>query len=211
MKNKHGETVLVVGFTGFKGSGKSIAAARIKETFGYVNRAYASPLKEACVTIFGINYDHLTHDREAKETVIPKWGLSPREIMQKFGTEVGRVFSEDVWVKSMEEFISQRGYDKYVIDDVRFLNEAQAIRKDGGIVIGIRRDEAVPSLTWRDYLPDFVCKIFGITKMHASERTMLTHWDDMVDYTVDNNGSISDMLEKVTAIVDRYEEERANE
>ncbi len=60
--------------------------------------------------------------------------FSPREFLQKLGTEFGRKqLGPDVWVETL---LSSLDKDKnYIIPDVRFDNEASAIKKYGGEII----------------------------------------------------------------------------
>jgi hypothetical protein len=65
-----------------------------------------------------------------------------RGLLQRFGTEVGReMFSEDFWVDYALNSIPDGA--KAVIADVRYPNEADAIRKLGGKVIRVQRDGVV--------------------------------------------------------------------
>lgn len=195
--------MFVVGFVGFKGSGKSTAARILQDKYGFSVRALAAPLKESCQIIFNLSEEQVLTPK-GKEAVDPRWGMSPREMLQKFGTEVGRTFSEDVWIKSLQQFIDDRRWNRYTIDDVRFPNEADAIRKMGGIVVGVKRDEVTPQKSIGDRVPKLVAKLFGLKRIHDSERMMLGRWDDMVDITIDNNASLLDLEEKLKTLVDNY-------
>lgn len=152
---------MILGFCGHKGSGKSTAAEVLREE-GFTRRALADPLKEACAIIFNLTQDQLYGDK--KEVIDPRWDKTPREIMQLFGTEVGRQIDEDVWIKSLKAHID--GGD-WVVDDVRFVNEAEAIREMGGTVVGLTR-----------------CP--GGVDDHQSEREMAERFDEMTDVVIDN-------------------------
>jgi hypothetical protein len=66
---------------------------------------------------------------------------SIRGLMQRMGTEVGReMFGEDFWVDLVIKEASK--YDKVVIADCRYLNEADAVRAAGGQVWRVSRDSA---------------------------------------------------------------------
>jgi len=68
---------------------------------------------------------------------IPK--LTPRWVLQHWGTEVCRQgFHDDIWIASLEHRILKTR-DNIVITDVRFPNEITAIRNAGGIVVRIKR------------------------------------------------------------------------
>lgn len=189
------EDLKLIAFCGFKGSGKS-TASRYMEKYGFKTRALAAPLKEACQTIFKLS-DEQVYTGEGKETYDPRWEMTPRRILQQFGTEVGRSFSESVWIKSLQYHIEESGHNKWTIDDLRFPNEAAAVRNMGGVVVGVRRDEATPELTWKDLLPKWVADLFKIDQLHASERQMALMWEDMVDITISNNGSLNELYDKL--------------
>jgi hypothetical protein len=126
----------LVGISGKKRSGKNTIAEYLGRAYGFKEAAYADPLKTAARAIFGLTPAHT--DGELKEIVIPRWGLSPRQIMQRLGTEAMRgTFGEDVWIKSL--FARIEGEARVVVSDVRFPNEADAVREDGGIVVRVER------------------------------------------------------------------------
>jgi len=91
-----------------------------------------------------------------------------RDVLQKLGTEVGRQIDEDMWIKCAAVQI-ERTDAPVVISDVRFPNEAEAIRDWGGDVWGILRPGCWPDA-------------------HASELTLWADFQDMVDVTFANAG-----------------------
>jgi hypothetical protein len=64
---------------------------------------------------------------------------TPRHAMQTLGTEWGRVqMGGDFWVKTAERRISNAfstGVKGVVVDDVRFANEADVIKRQGGMIV----------------------------------------------------------------------------
>ncbi|MFI9205261.1 hypothetical protein [Streptomyces sp. NPDC053048] len=97
-----------------------------------------------------------------------------RELLQRCGTEAGRgVLGPDVWVDALF-----RDYEEWdapvVITDVRFPNEAQAIKDRGGLVVQVRRPKQI--------------LIDGAA--HISENA-LKDWD--FDATVLNVGTVADL------------------
>lgn len=96
-----------------------------------------------------------------------------REYLQRCGTEAGRqVLGETVWVDAL--FRDSETWGPTVISDVRFPNEAQAIKDRGGIVVKIHRPKQM--------------LIDGAD--HISENA-LKGWD--FDVTVINSGTIEDL------------------
>ena len=146
---------------------------------------------------------------------------TPRLLLQLLGTEAGRqIIHPNIWVNALfaDYKVSKRDFkdgnyiggscvdcgkligfgcakrqpwclncskkeDKpnWIITDVRFPNEVEAIENRGGIVIRIER-------TPRSYGTEF------IIDEHPSETALDDH---NFDYVIDNDGSISDLIDKV--------------
>jgi hypothetical protein len=151
---------MIIGISGKKGSGKDTVATFIKEFLPqYENKSFAGKLKEMIAILLNVSTEQL-EDRGYKESNLGWLNSSPRELMQKLGTEWGRSIDEDIWVKAL-----LADYDineNWIITDVRFPNEADAINKAGGVVIRVYRGDSSdthPSETSLDNYPDFVYKI----------------------------------------------------
>jgi len=127
---------MIIGFSGLAGAGKTTAANYFVEQ-GFKKDAYARVMKQAVSQLFSIPIEKLLGDAEQKNQVDLFWGLSYRQILQRFATEACRhTFGDDFWEKVMWSHHRNMDYN-LVIDDVRFPNEAEAILKRGGIVIEI--------------------------------------------------------------------------
>lgn len=117
----------IIGISGKMGTGKT-SAAEVLEEYEYVRKSFATPLKWIATRYF-------FWDGEKDE--------KGRRLLQRLGTDVGREFDKDVWVKHMEHDLNQLskvaeniGKElKVVIDDCRFPNELEFIRSLGGTVI----------------------------------------------------------------------------
>jgi hypothetical protein len=129
---------MIIGFSGYARSGKDTAAQELQRSMGFRVMHFADPLKNAAKEIFGFSMEQLYGN--LKETVDPFWGISPREALQKLGTEGGRnVFGEELWVKALMRRLEDHDRENYVIADVRFPNEARAIEALGGHVVRVVR------------------------------------------------------------------------
>lgn len=66
-------------------------------------------------------------------------GKTPRQAMQWLGTEWGRFhFGDDFWINIWRAQVREALFGgRVVVDDVRFANEADAVRALGGIVVRI--------------------------------------------------------------------------
>ena len=135
----------LIGITGKARSGKDTVGNYIKGMHNFNTYAFADPIKKAASIMFGIPLDYF-YDDEHKERIVSQWDLSPRQIMQTLGTEGGRdLFRQDIWVKRGEiewaNFCANNQYRSGLIfTDVRFENEAEMIRLNGGHIIHIERE-----------------------------------------------------------------------
>lgn len=175
--------MILIGLCGAAGSGKGEVAKRLASSHSFAEISFADPLYEAVSAIVGRPVEWLK-DRRNKESVIPWVGKSPRELLQLLGTEFGRgMIDSDIWVRAAmqrADWMLSAGL-RVVITDVRFDNEAEAIREAGGAIFRVTRpDAAVLNYT---------------TAAHASERGITS---DHILLTIENKGS----LEALGAAVD---------
>lgn len=163
----------LIGVSGRAGAGKDTIADLLQREHGFARRAFADPLRAGAAAIFGLTVEHMT-DRVAKETIDPRWGLSPRQILQRMGTEAMRgTFGEDVWLRAFRLWLdAQPEGTRVVVPDTRFENEARLIQALGGVV-------------WRVQRPGIAA-----VAAHASETALDSFHFDRV---VDNAGSIDDL------------------
>lgn len=97
---------------------------------------------------------------------------TPRELMQRLGSDVFRSYDDDFWIKFRPQV------DSLIISDVRFHNESQDVTRIGGIILLIDRKTNTEKMN------------------HDSEKV-----DIGSDYiVVDNNGSIEDLENKLKTI-----------
>ena len=148
---------MLIGVTGQIGEGKTSVAEHLRDKHGFLLLSFSTPLKEAVSRLFGIPMSVLTNP-VLKTQVIEAFGKSPREIMQIFGTECMRnYFGEDFWVKQMQDQLDQYTHRDIVIDDVRFLEEANMIHDYRGLLMRVIRPDnpyAVDKIHVSEHLPD---------------------------------------------------------
>jgi hypothetical protein len=172
---------MIVGITGHKQAGKSTVGAFLTEHFGFKVMGFADPLKQMLLALDPI----IPTDGECILGYYPRiWDLVElhgmdtakelypeiRRLLQRLGTEAGReVLGESVWVKALFSRIDPAA--DIAITDVRFTNEADAVWRDGGLVIKVSR----PGYDGDD---------------HASERDI-----DYIaaDYHIPNDGTLGDL------------------
>ena len=130
--------------------------------------------------------------------------MTVREMLQQFGTQGGRAIHPDFWVNSLfadykptltnkskdnlqgflsrpkqyRETIAEYKIPKWIVADCRFVNEVEAIKRNGGILIKITRPET-------DILAGD----------HLSE-TALDSYSDF-DYMIVNDGDINQLVDNV--------------
>ena len=145
--------------------------------------------------------------REWREQVDPWWAerlnmpnLTPRWVLQYWGTEVcRRGFHDDIWIASVENKL-RRSRDDIVISDCRFPNEIVSIKNAGGIIVCVERG-IKPH--WYDVAiqankgVESAAKWLKEEKIHASE----TAWvGTKFDHILDNNNSLDDLFKQVEEI-----------
>jgi hypothetical protein len=136
---------MIIGLTGYAGSGKSTAAKHLVERHGFVLVKFAGPLKQM-MRCLGLGDREI--EGELKEEPHPLLsGKTPRYAMQTLGTEWGRdLIGFGLWVNvAMDRVhaVLDRG-GKVVLDDCRFPNEASAIKEAGGVIIKVIRPLTTP-------------------------------------------------------------------
>lgn len=146
----------------------------------YVEVAFADCLKYVIALIFNIDEPKLLWDQLFKETpnslsLTDKEGhvYSYRELLQLIGTEVCRTINPDIWIKALFNTLSDNG--KYIISDVRFMNELKYCKENNAITIRINRN---------------------VKQLNHQSETELDNCNDF-DYIIDNNGTIEDLIDKV--------------
>jgi hypothetical protein len=142
-----------IGFTGLAGSGKTYAATWFKFRTGknWV-WSFASEIKSIATRM---GWDGQKDDRG-------------RKLLQDIGS-AGRAYDPWMWVFKMPT------EHPIIIDDVRFLNEADAIKDVGGIIVRIIRP--------------------GLHTMNHESETEQRHI--IADYTLINDKEIEEELEKL--------------
>jgi hypothetical protein len=188
----------LIGLTGYARSGKDTVAEMIisdvvRASGGrapHVPRlSFAAPIKRFCREVFGWSLEHT--DGMSKEVPLKDWvrpdgtPLTPRFAMQTLGTEWGRNCDPDIWIKSLLVQVAkeiQAGTKLCIVTDVRFVNEAAALREIGGEIWRVAR--AVP------------------VSAHPSEAEIWsTAMHQFVTVDIDNRGYLTDThAQVVTAL-----------
>jgi hypothetical protein len=177
---------MIVGLCGLARSGKDTAAAHLVAELGYRRIAFADQMRVALERLDPFVQVGATHMRLTTVLGLRGWDQAKeapdvRRLLQRFGTEVGReMMGEDVWVD-----MALRGVvagDRVVVTDVRFPNEAAAVRRLGGLVVEVQRPGA---------------GLDGIVATHASEAMAFDR-----DRVLVNDSTVADLHAAIEALVD---------
>lgn len=213
---------MIIGIVGLIGSGKDTIADYLVNIHEFRRESFANTLKDAVAAVFGWDRDLLEgrtrQSREWREQVDVWWSqrldmpaLTPRWVLQHWGTEVVRkAFHDDTWIASLENKLRQIS-DDVVISDCRFPNEIAAIKQAGGAVIRVQRG---PEPAWysvalamnRNPQATASAEILKELGVHASE----TAWiGTEFDAVVDNNSSMDALYLQITGLVQDLQRPRA--
>jgi hypothetical protein len=207
---------VILGICGLIGSGKDTIADYLVNFHEFKRDSFAGSLKDAVAFVFGWDREMLEgrtkQSREWRERVDPWWSkrlnmpnLTPRWILQYWGTEVCRKgFNDDIWIASLENKL-QNTTDNVVISDCRFSNEIAAIKNAGGKVVWVKRG---PLPMWYDTAlaanrgNEIEKKLMIESGIHASEWSWIgTEFDAVID----NNQGIEDLYRSIELLINDQE------
>jgi len=150
--------------------------------------AFADPIKEIVMTMFPrANKECLYGPSHLRAEIIPgafKDGkpLTYRQALIDIGTEVGRKYSDRIWLDNFDhrfEEISKKKLNIVVVTDVRFRNEFDHLKEKGFFQIRLYRDTGAPEI------------------QHISETGQSSIKDEEFDYVLINNKSLEELKEEV--------------
>jgi hypothetical protein len=169
----------VIGLCGLAKSGKTTVADYLVTEYGYRRIKFADPLKDM-LRALGLTYQEIEGDRK-EDSCRLLGGKSPRFAMQTLGTEWGRqMISPTLWVDLWEHRVldSRRRQTPVVVDDCRFSNELEVLKRLGGLSITIVREGNEP------------------VNDHISERIELA-----TDVTIRNDRTVGDLISRVLSTI----------
>jgi len=130
----------VIALLGEAGSGKSTIATYLAEKYGARRYLFSDLLKTIAMRTLEFSREQCYGTQEQKEAVDPRYGFCPRWFLQRLGTEgVRNTLGRDFWIRATLAQIATDAPSLAVIEDCRFINEADAIRNAGGHVWYVRR------------------------------------------------------------------------
>lgn len=220
----------VIGINGKIGVGKNTVGDIIEKLCltnngpKFEQKAFAGKLKQMASLLTGIPVEDFEDQEFKKSYLNSEWGtvrsnplnavpvfeniefnhlMSVREFLQKLGTEAMRDgLHTNVWVNALfadytlenREYRASLDYPNWILTDMRFPNEMEAVVKRGGITIKVVRGCSE-------------CGGIGYHKMSCSKQYPKEHASETsldkaeFNYTIINDGSISDLIEKVKQIL----------
>lgn len=135
-----------------------------------------------------LSFTRSAFERLEIKTSIEKRQMTVRQLLQELGTDAMRMgLHPNVWVNALladynPPKMSQDFPSKWLVTDVRFENEAQAIKERGGVLLRVNRDVE--------------------TGTHPSETSLDEY---KFDYTISNKGSMEDLVIAVRAFCEAYD------
>jgi len=211
---------MLVAIAGLIGSGKDTAADYLCTVHGFKRMSFGASLKDAISVIFNWDRELLEGStktsREWREKVDTWWAnrldiphLTPRWVLQQWGTEVARKgFHDQIWVASVENKLLNNK-DDIVITDCRFPNEIAAVKNAGGITMRTHRG-VDPG--WLRMAEDYNRSVDPVAReqfktvleehynVHASEYSSVGL---EYDHHLDNNNSIDYLHKQIESIINR--------
>lgn len=205
---------MLIGLTGAAGAGKDSAAA-VLSSVGWRSIAFADALRWECADHWAVD-PAIFSARSTKEAPTPqlcagnaenanwlRWAAvngislleprSPRWVLQNWGT-FRRSANPDHWVQQVvywARYQQGNGHKNLVVTDVRYPNEAAAVRTLGGHLVRVHRIDV-------DQLP-------ADTASHDSER----HGDIAVDADIHNDGTLFALHAEVLRVVQQLQAAQA--
>lgn len=207
---------MIVSLTGFKGSGKDTVGQMLAQLDCFQTVSFAAPLKSAVSVMFGWDAQllegHTKESREWREQPDAYWSevfgrtITPRLILQEFGTEVVRHRMVDhFWIAAARKTIEST-HNHVVITDARFPNELDMIRSLGGVCVRIERGQEpwwYQRSAWINSKPNWFKQAYlkwdnKLRSVHPSERDWIGYG---FDHVVSNNSTKQDLFEQTQALL----------
>ena len=149
-------------------SGKDVSVDYLLSKYGGKKLSFSEPL-----------YDILHYAQNICNFPLEK----DREFLQWIGTDWARKKNKNIWVDVAIRKIKQNKEDNIYFSDVRFINEFEALKKNGFVMIKINRNTK-------------------ISDSHISENDLDNVEDDKWDYIIENNGTLEELYKKIDEIVE---------
>jgi len=181
---------VIVGLTGFAGSGKDTVAKSMKLRGQFNRVAFADPLKNLAMKLDPVCVDPDNSSIFSLRNQVNLYGWEQtkryedvRRFLQRLGAGARETFGEDVWIRAASKVVLGYVTDKknVVLTDVRYPNEVDYVKSLGGFVVRVERPGVGP------------------VNDHDTE-VLLKNFD--VDYVLTNDQTVDKLGSKVTIMLD---------
>ena len=169
----------------------------LEEQSGWEVKKFAGKLKTIASLLTGVRINDFEDQEFKKLDMNPEWGMTYREFLQKLGTEAMRDgLHTNVWVNALfadyrPPKMSEYNPSNWIITDLRFPNEMEAVKERKGITIRVVRPHGYTNPYTGEY-----------KEMPLSYHPSETALDDAnFDYEIINDGTIADLVKKVREIL----------
>ena len=167
----------------------------MNKNYDYIKYVFADPLKKGIQHFFNLT-DQQLYDEKLKETIDPRWGISPRKLLQTIGTDIFQYSIHELlpelkgekrnhWVTLFKEWyleeIKKNPDVCVVIADARFMHEITTIKDLGGKVFKIIRPRIEENID-----------------KHLSENEINCIPDEMIDDIIINDSDLDSLYSKIT-------------
>lgn len=132
----------ILAISGKRGAGKDCSAELIRhltasEGIKWEELKFSEVLKRCTCEITGCSPQDVA-TQQGKTTLLPEYGMTVGEFLQRMGTGLRDCVNEDIWVKATLRRLDPARH--YICTDVRFPNEVKALQDAGGLVLRITGD-----------------------------------------------------------------------
>ncbi len=166
-----------IAISGKAGSGKDTIAKILQEVKPELKTfRFGDNLKKSLEFKFPLlfNSEKWENSRDYRNEFVKDFDMTRREFLIKEAMLL-RQISPNYWVKSLFNYLP---IENYIVSDLRFKNEFEALKRDKAFIIRVVRDtEKINHISERD-LDDF------------------NGWDVIIE----NNGTIDELREKIKAL-----------
>lgn len=187
----------------------------LEEQSGWEVKKFAGKLKTIASLLTGVRINDFEDQEFKKLEMNPEWGMTYREFLQKLGTEAMRDgLHPNVWVNALFADYKMWSdgrkdwYPDWIITDLRFPNEMEAVKERKGITIRVVRNPIIAltlngeklSLDYNEWLKQK--QFYENQGWQFTEHPSETALDDAeFDYEIINDGTIADLVKKVREIL----------
>lgn len=127
---------MLIGISGKSKAGKD-ELFKFAKLSGFEKVSFASPLKTMAKEAFGLDEYQVNGDGKDEVTELLD-GHTPRELLIELGN-LYRRYDSQYWVKAAMKYVQENSDRNFMVTDVRYVNEAEAIRNNGGIIVRLER------------------------------------------------------------------------